>query len=568
MVLKQGKKNILMMNCSSGISGDMMAAALLDLGADQDNLLRTLASLPLEGYKIAVSRVKKSGIDACDFDVILDAEHENHDHDMAYLHPDRFTAKLSRRLPDEHTHTQEEDHDHDHHDHDHHDHDHHDHDHHDHDHHDHDHHDHDHYDHDHHDHDHHDHDHHDHDHHDHAHHDHDHAHHDHDHHHHHHGRNLDDIFRILEAGSLSPSALELAKKIFRILADAESKAHGLPLDQVHFHEVGAVDSIVDIASAAICIDQLGITDCIFTDLTEGSGTVRCQHGILPIPVPATANILADHHIPFHISSQIMGELITPTGAALVAALRTDTALPESYFVRKIGLGAGKRDYNTAGILRAMLIEDSEPAGNKSLTGVSPMQTGKSDAYAGSDKEDSYIESDKENSYIESDKADTYAEPGKPDASPQSTGHDRVMVMQTNLDDCSPEAMGFTMECLLAEGALDVFYTPIYMKKNRPAYMLTVLARREDREKMENIIFRHTTSIGVRIFEAERTILEREIRSMDTPWGPAEIKCCRFGDETYCYPEYESVSRIARSQGCSYEQTWNRIRIFAETKIKD
>ncbi len=525
MTSAQSKKNVLLLNCSSGISGDMMVAALLDLGADQDYLLRTLESLPLEGYRIAVSRVKKSGIDACDFDVILDAEHENHDHDMAYLHPDRFSAKLSSPVIRETSHEDDgHDHDYDHHeyhnhDHNHHEHDDHDHDDHNHHNHEHDHHehdDHDHDDHNHHNHEHdhheqhdhvhddhnqHDYDHHDHDHHDHDHHDHDH----HDHGHHHHGRNLDDIMRILEAGSLTPHALELAKKIFRILALAESKAHGLPLDKVHFHEVGAVDSIVDIASAAICIDQLGISDCIFTDLTEGSGTVRCQHGILPIPVPATAGILSDNRIPFHIAPQILGELITPTGAALVAALRTDISLPESYVISKIGLGAGKRDYNTAGILRAMLIESS---------------------------------------------ADSL--------------HDKVMVMQTNLDDCSPEALGYAMECLMKEGALDAFYTPIYMKKNRPAYMLTVLAAKEDRIKMEKIIFRHTTSIGIRVTYTERTILERESRSLTTPWGPADVKYCRFENEVYCYPEHESVSRIATEHGCSYEQTWHRIRSFAES----
>ena len=210
----------------------MTVAALLDLGADREVLEKSLESLKLPGYEIAITRVKKSGLDACDFNVILDAEHENHDHDMAYLHGDGAEV---------HDHP----HDHEHH------------------------------------------------------HDHEHAHsHDHDHtgehHHHHEHRGLPEILAIIRSGGLTPGARALAERIFQILAEAEAKAHGVPLDQVHFHEVGAVDSIVDIVAAAVCLDNLAPDEVIVTGLSEGSGFVRCQHGMIPVPVPAVLNIVQAH----------------------------------------------------------------------------------------------------------------------------------------------------------------------------------------------------------------------------------------------------------------------------------
>ena len=457
---KTGKT--LVLDCSSGISGDMLVAALLDLGADEKLLKETLDTLPLTGYRVAVTRVVKSGLDACDFDVILDSEHENHDHDMAYLHPDRFGPAVL---------TEQDDHAHGHGDHDH----------------------------------------------EHSHEDHDHDHdHDHEgHHHHHHGRNLGDIIRILEAGKLTPGALEIALRIFRIVAEAESKAHGLPIEKVHFHEVGAVDSIVDIAAVSICIDQLGITGCILTNLTEGTGTVRCQHGILPIPVPATTEILSRYRIPFHIEPRIKGELITPTGAAAAAALRTGDLLPERFTILASGLGAGKRSYETAGIVRAMLIcEEKAQAEGR-----------------------------------------------------ETEEHDRILILQTNLDDCSGEALGYTLEKLLDGGALDAYYTPIYMKKHRPAYLLTVLAGADDREKMEQIIFRNTTTIGIRVFPADRTKLSRRILSVETPWGMADVKCCRMGEEYLCYPEFDSVAAICDARGTGFMQMYHQVKEYAEKYLQ-
>ena len=297
----------LYLECSAGISGDMSVAALLDLGANESVLRAALASLPADGFSIRVSRVKKAGLDACDFDVVLDAAHENHDHDMAYLYgaPDEAVAH-------EHVHTHEDAHEH-HHDHEH---------------------------------------------------DHDHAHdrvhdhaHEHAHTHHHEHRSLTDVFAVIDAADITPGARNVAHRIFDVLADAEASAHGVPRDEVHFHEVGAIDSIVDVVAFAVCFDDLGIDDVVVRELCEGEGSVRCQHGVMPIPVPAVANIVSASGIPLRVLD-VQGELVTPTGAAIAAAVRTRADLPERFVIKRTGLGAGKRDYATSGILRAMLIEEA------------------------------------------------------------------------------------------------------------------------------------------------------------------------------------------------------------------
>ncbi|MFR4350401.1 MAG: LarC family nickel insertion protein [Roseburia sp.] len=286
----------LYLECKSGISGDMFAASLLDLGADQDVLQKVLASLPVDGFEIEIKRVKKSGLDACDFDVKLDAAHENHDHDMQYLHGhDKSHESDAHRHGEGHCSRHGHGCEHTHH------------------------------------------------------------HHGHDCQGHHVHRSLQEILHIIAEAEMADRAKKTAADIFGILAEAEAKAHGIPVDQVHFHEVGAVDSIVDIIAAAVCLDNLDITEVLVPELTEGTGTVRCQHGILPIPVPAVTHIVAANHMKIHVAA-VEGELITPTGAAIAAAIRTGDTLPASFTIEKIGLGAGKRDYATAGILRVMLIE--------------------------------------------------------------------------------------------------------------------------------------------------------------------------------------------------------------------
>lgn len=311
---------MLYLECSSGISGDMTVAALLDAGASEDVLRRALDSLPVEGFSVQVRRVQKSGLDACDFAVLLDEEHENHDHDMAYLHGP------AGEPPHGHGHVHGHDRAHDH-----------------------------------------------------ARggaspndhargHSHPHAHEDesshapardHAHSHSHEHRGLPEILAIVEAADMSERAKATARRVFQVLAEAEAAAHGVDVDEVHFHEVGAVDSIADVVAAAVCLDDLDVTDVVVPVLCEGQGTVRCQHGVIPVPVPAVVNVAAAHGIPLRILD-VQGELVTPTGAALVAAVRTRSRLPERFVVERVGVGAGKRAYDTPGILRALVVrEDTE-----------------------------------------------------------------------------------------------------------------------------------------------------------------------------------------------------------------
>lgn len=468
------KDTVLYIECNSGISGDMTVAALLDLGADRQVLTDALESLPLSGYSIKIKDVFKSGIRACDFDVIL--EKDNHDHDMDYLHGAGYSHDAAEHV---HSHAGGSVHSHDS------------------------------------------------DQHMHAHEDgtvhshtmteHAHSHgtaphtHEtaaaHSHHHHHDARNLRDIIEIISAGKLTDNARALAIRIFEILAGAEAYVHGKSIDEVHFHEVGAVDSIVDIVSAAVCIDNLQPSKVVFSPLTDGTGQIRCQHGLIPVPVPAVAAIAVQQGLVLK-TSNIEGELVTPTGAAIAAAAATGDSLPDEYRITKIGFGAGKRDYKTTGLLRAMLLEPAE----KEI-------------------------------------------------------QDSVLTLETNIDDCTGEALSFTMQKLMEKGALDAFYTPIFMKKNRPAYLLKVICKPEDRACMESIIFRNTTTIGIRYQEMQRTKLERRIIALETPWGMADIKCCTYGDETYYYPENDSVCRLAEKNQIGFTEMYSLIQDYARnTKL--
>ncbi len=429
--------NTLYLECNTGISGDMSVAALLDLGADRDVLMKVLNSIPAKGFEVKISRVKKAGIDCCDFAVLLDKDHENHDHDMEYLYGKTENCGCNH----EHTHQE-------------------------------------------------------------GHHEHAHSHdgeheHTHSHTHHHEHRGMKEIREILSSCVMTERARALALKIFEVLARAEAKAHGVSLEEVHFHEVGAIDSIVDIVAAAVCLDNLDITKVIVRRLCEGTGSVRCQHGILPVPVPAVANIIEAYGLPVQFSDT-KGELITPTGAAIVAAMEPSYSLPERFTIQKIGMGAGKRAYERPSILRAMLIKE------------------------------------------------------------KTEEKDTIYKLESNIDDCSGEALGYVMEELLKAGARDVHYIPVYMKKNRPAWMLNVICSKEDIEKLESVIFKETTTIGIRRVEMERTVLKREIKKVQTVYGEALVKVCMTEGQTRYYPEYESVVKICREKGLPYPEVYEKI----------
>lgn len=467
----------LYLECYSGISGDMTVAALLDLGADRSVLDRELKSLKVSGFETKISRVVKSGIDACDFDVVLDKEHENHDHDMEYLHGHHHKGHENNHFYDHnHAHEDEAEHFHSH--------------------------------------------------------EHNHAHgagSAQDRHHHEH-RGIKEITYIIEHSAMTENAKKIALRIFEILAEAESKAHNVPVDQVHFHEVGAVDSIVDIVSVAVCLDDLDVTEVIVPVLCEGRGTVRCQHGILPIPVPAVANIVSANHLHLKMT-EVEGELVTPTGAAIVAAVKTKDKLPEIFEIQKIGIGAGKRQYECPGILRAMIISQS-------------------------------AETDEAKAQTEEFKNPEIR--NNPKAENQET-KDTIIKMETNIDDCSGEVLGFVMERLMKAGARDVHYVPVFMKKNRPAWVLNVICKEEDIETLQNIIFEETTTIGIRYSIMERTILPRETRTLPTPWGEVLAKVCTLNGKEQLYPEYESVVQLSREKEIPFAEIYRYIVLANKEK---
>lgn len=323
----------------------------------------------------------------------------------------------------------------------------------------------------------------------------------HHHHHHHHShvhRNLYDVYEIIDRLASNDHVKELARRMFLIVAEAESKAHGLPVDQVHFHEVGAIDSIVDIISVAVCIDNLGIDEVVVSPLAEGHGHVHCQHGVLPVPVPATANIVSAHGLELRFTDND-GEMVTPTGAAIAAALRTSDRLPDSCRLIRIGMGAGNKVFRQANVLRAMLLETAEDR-----------------------RED-------------------------------------LWVLESNIDDCTGEALGFVMEMLLEAGALDVWYTPAFMKKNRPAYVASVLCKAGDVERMEELVLVHTTTIGIRRYPVERTILVREKRNVQTIYGEAKVKVCSYKEHVFYYPEYEDVKAICAKNPVDFQTAYYEVQ---------
>ncbi len=444
----------LYLDCGSGISGDMFVAAMIDLGADPDALEKALDSLPADGFFVEISRVKKAGIDCCDFHVHLDDDCENHDHDMDYLYGNLTLAAGSgcscheeSDREEHHCHCHEEGHDGE-------------------------------------------------------------AHHccrqGKDHYHTH--RGLAEILPMIDACDMTETAKALARKIFRIIGEAEAKAHGLPLDEVHFHEVGALDSIVDVVAAAVTFDSLHIKEVIVPKLTEGTGTVRCRHGVMPVPVPATVNIVSAYKIPMELTGA-KGEYVTPTGAAIAAAISTSHQLPPSFVIKKAGLGAGKRAYtDRSGILRAFLIQGEE-----------------------------------------------------------NEGRDKVVKLETDIDDCSGEVLGYVMKKLFKAGAKDVHYAPVFMKKNRPAWELTVICGEDKAEELEQIIFTETTTIGIREYPLMRSILNREEKEVETVYGKAAIKQVTFGDMTRAYPEYDTVKKLAKKNKVPFMDVFDAVKEAAKKK---
>ncbi|MDR1454435.1 MAG: nickel pincer cofactor biosynthesis protein LarC [Tannerella sp.] len=310
-------------------------------------------------------------------------------------------------------------------------------------------------------------------------------------------RTMADIARLIDGSDISAGARDLAKRIFMRLAVAEAKVHGSTPDEVHFHEVGAVDSIIDIAGTAICVDMLAPDRICASVVHDGHGFVKCQHGTIPVPVPAVTEVLAARGAAFR-QLDVEGELTTPTGAAIIAELaETFGPMPEMT-VTRTGYGAGTKDFPIPNLLRVVRGEAVAEATPKRHT---------------------------------------------------------VAVIETNIDDTTPEILGYVMEQLLEAGARDVFFTPVYMKKCRPATWLHVLCDEADIPAMERILFTETSTIGLRKYSVERTCLPRKAVTVSTPYGEIGAKETVFGGTSRISIEYEDARRIAREKGLPLQDVY-------------
>ncbi|KNY26985.1 nickel pincer cofactor biosynthesis protein LarC [Pseudobacteroides cellulosolvens] len=455
---------VLYFDCFSGISGDMTVGALLDLGIDKGLFMEELRKLNLGGYEVLIEKTTRQGIAGTDFNVVVNEEYDNivkrmeqnghlkmetsmsHDHQHSHAH----SHEHSHAHNHEHNHSNQHNHDHNHEC------------------------------------------------------DHNHQHED----EHHHARNLLDIEALIDASTLKQSVKKLSKRVFREIARAEAKVHNKDINEVHFHEVGAVDSIVDIVGTSICLDLLGVRDVYCSPLHDGQGFIECAHGVIPVPVPAVMEILANSQIPLVIED-VKTELITPTGAGIVKTLCRNFGSMPVMIIDKVGYGFGKRDTGRLNALRVVI--------GTILSHDSLMED--------------------------------------------------MVLLETNIDDTTSEILGFTMEKLFENGAADVFYTSIYMKKNRPAYMLSVLCRKQDEEKMADIILRETSTIGVRRSVVKRHVMEREVIKVNTGIGDVRVKISTRGDIKKVTPEYEDCRNIANKTGMPLISVYEHVNRYMDVETQ-
>ena len=424
----------------SGISGDMFLGALIDLGVNPQKLGRELGKLKLDGYHLHVGDQEKNGIAGIKVDVHMEHDHDeehdhchdhDHDHDHEHEHEHEHEHSHSHSHGDhehthEHPHKPGEDHDHDHA------------------------HEHDHSD----------------------------------------SRTFAEIKKLITASKLSPWVKQKSIAVFQRLAEVEGKIHGQPTESVHFHEVGAVDSIVDIVGACIGLELLGKPRVLAAPVVEGTGWIKCAHGRFPLPAPATLALLGARGIAVTQCAE-PNELVTPTGAALLAEFAETFSPMDNLVAEKIGFGIGTRDNLTRpNVLRAILGQASAK-----------------------------VQQDWET--------------------------DRVAVLETNCDDINAEILGHVLETALAAGALDVFHTPIQMKKNRPGVLLTILCAETDADKFSALLLRETSAFGVRRTIAERRKLRREFADVKTKYGKVTVKLGRLnGELVQIAPEFESCKKLA------------------------
>lgn len=417
--------DVLCLEPVGGIAGDMFLALALDLGVPLPALERGLAALPLEGYRLVASRAERHALVGTHLDVAIDGapEPEPHGHEHGHEHP----------RGDEHEH---DDHGHDH----------------------------------------------------------EHGHQDHDHGHPHahgpHGgahehRSWASIRAMIEGSGLAPSVKARALSVFERIARAEAEVHGVPVDAIHFHEVGAVDSIVDVVGAALAVELLGAPEIVCAPPPMGSGLARRAHGMMPIPPPATLEILVGRQVRF----EGRGELTTPTGAALVAALTREGPFPEM-ILERVGYGVGTAEFpDRPNVLRGLL--------GRRVHGAD---------------------------------AGTFA-------------------LEANLDDATPQLLAHALERLLEQGALDAWIAPVTMKKGRPGHLLGALCPGPLRAKLTEMLLRETPTLGVRAWRVERAALERQFQEVETPYGRVKVKLGLLsGRRVNASPEYEDCARLAKEKG--------------------
>jgi uncharacterized protein (TIGR00299 family) protein len=430
------------LDCFSGISGDMFLGALIDTGVSPGIFEQTVAALGI-GARLQISRVNRSGITATKVDVIAPDQHSPYGSDIPVRqNQEVHSQKHSHPHSHSHEHTHSHEHEHEHH------------------------------------------------------HKHE-EHHESEHAHvHHHGRGLVEIREIINKADISDSAKRTAIRIFEKLGAAESKIHDVPVEKIHFHEVGAIDALVDITCAAVGAEVLGVDEIVCSPLNVGGGTVNCAHGTFPVPAPATVELLSGAPV---YSSGIEAELVTPTGAAIVQTIASRFGPFPPIRIEKAGYGAGTRDVpNHANVLRITV-------------GESQVQAGEG-------------------------------------ARPTQLLQETISVLEANLDDLNPQVFGYVMHRLLEAGALDVFGTPVQMKKNRPGTLLTVLAKPEDVDKLAHIVFAETTTLGVRHREEQRQALARKWETVTTRFGDVRMKIGSMNGTINSYaPEYEDCRRIATEQ---------------------
>jgi len=342
-------------------------------------------------------------------------------------------------------------------------------------------------------------------------------------HHHAHSRGLTEIRKIIQKAAISPTAKATAIRIFEALAAAEAEIHNTSVEQVHFHEVGAVDALVDIICAAVGAEALGVDEWVCSPLNVGGGTVKCAHGTLPVPAPATVKLLKDAPV---YSSGPEVELVTPTGAAIVKTLATRYGTFPAMKIDHAGYGAGTREFVDHPNVLRLTVGEAIPA----------TQAAVASSVSAAEKEMEHV------------------------------AEDRITVLEANLDDLSPQVLAYAMERLLAEGALDVFSVPVQMKKNRAGALLTVLAKPPDAGRLTKVMFAETTTLGVRRRDEHRRVLARRWETVETQWGPVRIKVANMNGTVSNYaPEFEDCRRIATKHHVPLKKVMEEaLRMYAAT----